>query len=127
MAGIFGTCQASENAQAIDRRFDMSEQIVSTVQHLKNATDQKFFIGSKELRAKSDIQNKCRTFKMLTGNSYWNRFSRIKYMKCPIVISSYTLDKKLILTSIKLHQFFRYTIRTLKPIEPRSLPIISIC
>ena len=56
LAGIFGTCQARENAQAIDRLFDMSEQIFSSVYHLKNATDQKFFIVSKELQAIRDIQ-----------------------------------------------------------------------
>ena len=40
MAGIFGTCQARENDQAIDRLFDMSERFFSSVHHLKNGTDQ---------------------------------------------------------------------------------------
>ena len=56
MAGIFGTCQARENEQAIDRLFDMSKRIFSSVHHLKNATDQKFLIVSKELQAIRDIQ-----------------------------------------------------------------------
>ena len=59
-----------ENALAIDRLFDMSEQIFSSVHHLKNATDQKFFLISKKLQAIRDIQKQ-----MQDKNANWKIIS----------------------------------------------------
>ena len=56
LSGIFGTCQSKENAKAISRMFSMAQDINDNVYHLKNATNQKFFIVSKELQAIRDIQ-----------------------------------------------------------------------
>ena len=61
MAGIFRTCQARENAQAIDHLFDMSEQIFSSVHHRKNAPDPKIFVVSKELQVH------------FSGDGHWRR------------------------------------------------------
>ena len=62
-----------ENAQAIDRLFDMSGQIFSSVHHLKNATDQKFLIVSKELHAVRDIQKQMQDIQ----NANWKIISEL--------------------------------------------------
>ena len=71
MAGIFGTSQARENAQATDRLFDISEHILPRVHHLKSATDQKFFIVSKELQAIRDFQKQMQDIQ----NANWKLIS----------------------------------------------------
>ena len=71
MAEIFGNGQAGEYAQTIDRLFHMSEQIVSSVHHLQNATDQKFFVVSKELQAIRDIQKQMQDIQ----NANWKPIS----------------------------------------------------
>ena len=51
LAGIFETCKSEENAASISRLFDLSQQINDNVGHLKEGSNQKFLVVSRELQA----------------------------------------------------------------------------
>ena len=99
-SGIFGTCQSKRKAAAISRMFAMSQSINKNVYHLKNATDQKFFIVSKELQAIRDIQQHMQDIQNANWRTISNHrtFSDLTYMRCVIVTSFCTFANKLIST-----------------------------
>ena len=53
---IFGTCQSRENADAINRKFQMTESLAENLQHIQSSTNEKFFVVGKELQAIRDLQ-----------------------------------------------------------------------
>ena len=55
-SGIFGTCQSRENADAINRMFQMTESLAESLQHSQSSTNEKFFVVGKELQAIRDLQ-----------------------------------------------------------------------
>ena len=56
LSGIFGTCQSRENADAINRMFQMTESLAENLQHIHSSTNEKFFVVGKELQAIRDLQ-----------------------------------------------------------------------
>ena len=56
LSGIFGTCQSRENADAINRMFQMTESLAENLQHIQSSTNEKFFVVGKELQAIRDLQ-----------------------------------------------------------------------